>query len=92
MTGDQLALRAEIFRAFAETGSPPDVTDSAATMRLLRSEEAAEGETVALTTLVALARDWYGDRLDPAWRPRSAEESQPILDAHGLTGEFWRLG
>jgi len=61
-------------------------------MRLLRSGDAAEGETVALRTLAALARDWYGDRLDPGWRPRSAEESQRILGAHGLTGDFWRLG
>jgi hypothetical protein len=61
-------------------------------MRLLRSGEAAKGETVPLRTLAALAGDWYGDRLDPAWRPRSIEESQRILDAHGLTGPFWRLG
>ena len=61
-------------------------------MRLLRSGEAAEGETVDLPALSALARDWYGDRLDPAWRPRSAEASQRILGAHGLTGDFWRLG
>ena len=61
-------------------------------MRLLRSGEAAEGETVDLRTLAALARDWYGDRLDPGWSPRSAEESQRILGAHGLTGDFWRLG
>ena len=33
-----------------------------------------------------LRRDWYGDRLDPAWRPRGAEESQRILGAHGLEG------
>ena len=61
-------------------------------MRLLRSEEAAEGETVPLRVLAVLARDWYGDRLDADWRPRSAEESQGILGAHGLTGPFWRLG
>ncbi len=61
-------------------------------MRLLRSEGEAEGETVALGTLAALARDWYGDRLEDAWRPRSAEESQRILGAYGLTGDFWRLG
>ena len=63
-------------------------------MRLLRSEEApdhARGR-MELETLSALARDWYGDRLDPAWRPRGAEESQRILGAHGLTGGFWRLG
>ena len=61
-------------------------------MRLLRSGEEPAGETVELGTLSALARDWYGDRLDAAWRPRSAEESQRILGAHGLTGAFWRLG
>jgi hypothetical protein len=61
-------------------------------MRLLRSGEAPRGETVPVTTLAALASDWYGDRLDLDWRPRSAEESQRILGAHGLTGAFWRLG
>ena len=62
-------------------------------MRLLRSEEApdqARGR-IDLATLSALARDWYGDRLDAEWRPRSAEASQRIPGAHGLTGEFWRL-
>ena len=61
-------------------------------MRLVRSDEEPRGERVDLATLSALARDWYGDRLSPDWRPRSAEESQRILDVHGLTGEFWRLG
>ena len=41
--------------------------------------------------LRALAADWYGDRLDPQWRPRTVEQSQAILDRHGLTGPFWRL-
>jgi hypothetical protein len=60
-------------------------------MRLVRADEERSGERVPLPTLSALARDWYGDRLDPAWRPRSAEQSQRILAAHGLTGPFWRL-
>ncbi len=30
MTGEQLALRAEIFRAFAATGAPPELPDSPA--------------------------------------------------------------
>jgi hypothetical protein len=60
-------------------------------MRLVRSDEEPHGERVDLATLSALARDWYGDRLDPAWRPRSAEESQRVLGANGLTGDFWRL-
>ena len=54
-------------------------------MRLVRSDG------VPLQQLAELARRWYGDRLDPGWRPRSRDESQAILDAVGLTGEFWRL-
>jgi hypothetical protein len=62
-------------------------------MRLLRSEEAVTaGELVPLHTLADLADRWYGNRLDPDWRPRTLAESQAILDAVGLTGEFWRLG
>jgi hypothetical protein len=62
-------------------------------MRLLRSqEEVTAGEVVDLATLAELARRWYGDRLDPGWRPRTRAESQAILDSVGLTGEFWRLG
>jgi len=60
-------------------------------MRLVRADEEPQGERVRLPTLSALARDWYGDRLDPGWRPRGAEESQRILAAHGLTGPFWSL-
>ena len=62
-------------------------------MRLLRSgEEAKGGALMPVATLNALARDWYGDRLDPAWRPRTVEDSQRLLAKHGLTGPFWRLG
>lgn len=62
-------------------------------MRLLRSGEGVTtGELVDLATLAELARRWYGNRLDPDWRPRTLAESQAILEAVGLTGEFWRLG
>ena len=46
---------------------------------------------MSVATLQRLAELWYGDRLDPGWRPRDREESQRILDAVGLRGEFWRL-
>ena len=63
-------------------------------MRLFRSEEEIQsaGAVVPIATLHALARDWYGDRLDPDWRPRGPAQSQRILDSHGLAGDFWRLG
>ena len=61
-------------------------------MRLLRSEDGVEdGEVVTVDALWRLAREWYGDRLDPDWRPRGRDESQAILDAVGLTGPFWEL-
>ena len=70
-------------------------------MRLFRSEEEIDrwceqhdrerGAVLTLGRLAALGRAWYGDRLDPGWRPRSAAESQAVLAATGLTGEFWRL-
>jgi hypothetical protein len=61
-------------------------------MRLVRSDEIpAGGASVEIDALRALAARWYGDRLDPAWRPRSREQSQVILAAVGLTGDFWAL-
>lgn len=62
-------------------------------MRLFQSEEDLPegGTTVPIDQLARLARRWYGDRLDPGWRPRTVAESQAILAAVGLTGDFWRL-
>jgi hypothetical protein len=61
-------------------------------MRLLRSEDEVEGgAVVALDQLWRLAQAWYGDRLDPGWRPRTRDESQHVLGSVGLTGSFWDL-
>jgi hypothetical protein len=62
-------------------------------MRLLRSEEdvPAGGASVPVDQLERLARAWYGDRMDPGWRPRTREASQAVLDRVGLTGAFWTL-
>lgn len=68
-------------------------------MNLFRSEEHVErwlagrepGATVTVATLAELAQAWWGDRLDPAWRPHTREQNQAILAGVGLTGEFWRL-
>ena len=71
-------------------------------MVFLRSEEHLErwleargwepGETFPATKLNELAQRWWWTRLDPDWRPRTAAESQAILDELGLTGPFWQLG
>ena len=49
------------------------------------------GASMPATAMHELAQRWWRDRLDPGWRPRPVDESQAILDAVGLTGEFWRL-
>jgi hypothetical protein len=71
-------------------------------MRLFRSEEEIDGwcaahgrergAVVPLARLQRLAAAWYGDRLDPDWRPRTRDESQAVLAGAGLDGGFWRLG
>ena len=68
-------------------------------MNLFRSEEHVRrwlgprdpGATIPAGTLSALAHAWWGDRLDPGWRPHTREHNQAILGGLGLTGEFWRL-
>lgn len=51
----------------------------------------ASGATIPVTKLAELATLWWGDRLDPDWRPRPREQNQAILDRLGLTGPFWDL-
>ena len=68
-------------------------------MNLFRSEEHVErwlggrpaGATIPVRKLSDLAQAWWGDRLSPAWVPRTRDENQAILDRLGLTGPFWRL-
>lgn len=70
-------------------------------MLLFRSEEEARqwcqrqdrpfGAVVTVSRLARLAALWYGDRLWADWQPRTAAQSQAILDGVGLTGDFWHL-
>jgi len=68
-------------------------------MPLFRSEEHVErwlagrppGATIPVSQLADLASAWWHDRLAPDWRPHTRDENQTILDAVGLSGEFWRL-
>jgi hypothetical protein len=47
--------------------------------------------TISAAKMNEFARLWWWSRLDPAWKPRTVDESQALLDAVGLTGEFWQL-
>ena len=68
-------------------------------MNLFRSEghvsrwlaERPAGATIPVTQLCDLAHAWWGDRIDPDWRPHTRDQNQGILDGLGLTGEFWQL-
>jgi hypothetical protein len=68
-------------------------------MNLFRSEEHRDrwlagrepGATISGGVLSELAHAWYGDRLDPDWRPHTVEQNQRILESLGLSGDFWRL-
>jgi len=59
--------------------------------RWLTQQRLERGATFDLPTLNALAREWYGGRLDPAWRPRTPREAEEVLRAVGLDGPFWQL-
>lgn len=68
-------------------------------MLLFRSEDHADdwlggrprGEVIPVLKLVELAYAWWGDRLDPDWRPHTRDQNQAILDRLELTGPFWTL-
>lgn len=69
-------------------------------MLLFRSEEGidrwaaergvARGESLSLERTWELSKPWYGGRLDPAYRGRSAAEVEAIFRRVGLTSAFWR--
>ena len=54
-------------------------------------EQVARGELLNLDQTWALAKVWYHDRLDPAWRRPTAEEATAMHASIGLTGDFWSL-
>ncbi|HET9114916.1 MAG TPA: hypothetical protein VFN33_02365 [Gaiellaceae bacterium] len=68
-------------------------------MNLFRSEEHVSrwlggrepGATIPVAKLAELAQAWWDDRLSPNWLPHSREQNQAILEALGLSGEFWAL-
>lgn len=39
-----------------------------------------------------LSGEWYEGRLNEAWQPPTVSEAEAVFAAHGLSGDFWRLG
>jgi len=68
-------------------------------MLLFRSEEGVlrwceqmgipRGATLSIEQVWDLSQRWYGDRLDPTFRGRTASEAERIFQQVGLTGSFW---
>lgn len=52
-------------------------------------ENQPRGEVVPLETVWRLSQAWYGDRMDPAFRGRSAADAIAIFKRVGLTSPFW---
>ena len=47
------------------------------------------GEAIDVATGVALAREWFGDYLEPTWRRKTPDEALQVFRSLGLTSEFW---
>lgn len=70
-------------------------------MLLFRSEEGIDrwaetrgltrGESLSLERIWELSKLWYGERLDPKYRGRSAAEAEAIFRRVGLTSSFWSV-
>jgi len=69
-------------------------------MRLFRSEDEVDawsrasgeprGQTVTLARVWGLAQEWYGDRMAPTFRGRTAAQARAIFARHGLSSDFWQ--
>jgi hypothetical protein len=59
--------------------------------RWLKKTGSARGQVVGMDAMWRLAAGWYQDPRAASWRPRTRDESQAVIAAAGLTGEFWEL-
>lgn len=50
-----------------------------------------KGAVMSLEQCWGFTQDWYRDRGDLNWQPKTAEEMQAIFENNGLVGEFWRV-
>ena len=49
------------------------------------------GAILSLLQGWGLAKQWYGDRLNPNWRSKTVAEAEAAFAGIGLVGEFWKL-
>ena len=49
------------------------------------------GDVRPIEAIWAMARDWYGQHLNPAWKKWSLSEAAEIFTKHGLTTATWKL-
>jgi hypothetical protein len=49
------------------------------------------GAILSMHQTWALAKLWYRDRLDPAFRRRTPAEANDAFASIGLSGEFWEF-
>ncbi|HMC77977.1 MAG TPA: hypothetical protein VKH34_12615 [Vicinamibacterales bacterium] len=49
------------------------------------------GAVLTLDQTWELAKLWYGDRLEPAWRRPTPAEATAAFASIGLTGDFWQF-
>lgn len=71
-------------------------------MLLFRSDEGIDewstrtgmprGETLTLAETWALAKLWYGNRMERAFRGRTVAEAEAIFRRLGLVSSFWYMG
>jgi hypothetical protein len=57
----------------------------------LQRDGGRHGVAVNASQIWRLALGWYGNRLDPAYMPHTTLLRQRMLEAAGLSGDFWRL-
>ena len=53
------------------------------------AENRPRGKTLTLQETWKLSEVWYGNRLSPDYRGRTAEEIREVFDGVGLKDEFW---
>jgi len=51
----------------------------------------ARGALLTIDQAWRLARAWYQNKMDPAWRRATLEETERLMASLGLTGPFWNL-